>query len=72
MSRWIACSVLAISELTSSEAKILVSPSVRADLVTLAVGEFNAGDVFFSIDALVYIKVSDGMVKVMKQEGTYN
>ena len=40
-----------------------MSPSVRADLVTLAIGEFNVGDAFFNIDAAVYIQVSDGMVK---------
>ena len=55
MRRWMACSVLAISKLTCSEVKILVSPSVRANLVTLAIGEFNAGDGFISIDASVYI-----------------
>ena len=38
-----------------SGAEILVSPSVRANLMTLAIGEFNACDAFFSIDAAVYI-----------------
>ena len=49
-----------------------MSPSARAYLVTLAIGEFNVGNAFFSIDETVYILVSDSMVKVMKQEGTYN
>ena len=40
-----------------------MSPSVRTDLVTLAIGEFNAGNAFFSIDAAVYIQVSDSTVK---------
>ena len=47
-----------------------MSLSVRADLVTLAIGEFNASDAFFSIDAAVYIQVSDG--EVMGREETYN